>query len=163
MRIVLLVNRDIESNFALNLLMPEIHQSTVGIFLSGRVGSSRTVLARMLGQLAFIEQDLFNDLVFPLVDQPDQGNGRFVGFEELQRRFGIPVHTLATLKDPAVLQQLRDLRADLDRLFRSAVSSISTRVCCRTTEVCSRPSEPCCTATPRSAAPCTGSTVPAST
>ena len=113
MRIVFLVNRDIESNFALNLLMPELHQSTVGIFLSERVGASRTVLARMLGQLAFIEQDLFNDLVFPLVDQPDQGDGRFVGFAELQRRFGIPVHTLATLKDPAALQQLRDLRADL--------------------------------------------------
>ena len=65
MRIVFLVNRDIESNFALNLLLPEIHQSTVGIFLSERVGASRTVPPRILGQLAFIEQELFNDLVFP--------------------------------------------------------------------------------------------------
>ena len=98
MRIVFLVNRDIESNFALNLLMPEIHQSTVGIFLSERVGTSRTVPARMLGQLAFIEQELFNDLVFPLVDEPYQGECRFVGFGELQRRFGIPVQTLHVLE-----------------------------------------------------------------
>ena len=113
MRIVFLVNRDIESNFALNLLMPEVHRSTVGIFLSERVGTNRTVSARMLGQLAFIEQDLFNDLVFPLVDQPYQADSRFVGFRELQRHFSIPVHTLATLKDPSTLQKLRDLRADL--------------------------------------------------
>jgi methionyl-tRNA formyltransferase len=109
MRIVFLVNRDVESNFALNLLMSELHQSTVGIFLSERVGAGRTASPRMLGQLAFIEQDLFNDLVFPFVDQP----GRFVGFEELQRRFGIPVQTLATLKDPPALQKLQDMRADL--------------------------------------------------
>jgi methionyl-tRNA formyltransferase len=109
MRIVFLVNRDIESNFALNLLMPEIHQSTVGIFLSERVGAGRTASARMLGQLAFIEQDLFNDLAFPFVGQP----GRFVGFEELQRRFGIPVQALSTLKDPPALQKLQDMHADL--------------------------------------------------
>jgi methionyl-tRNA formyltransferase len=29
MRIAFLVNRDIESNLALNLLLPEIHQNTV--------------------------------------------------------------------------------------------------------------------------------------
>lgn len=113
MRIVFLVNRDIESNFALNLLMPEIHQSTVGIFLSKRVGASKAVSARMLGQLAFIEQDLFNELIFPLADQNHQVDGRFAGFEELHRRFGIPVQTLATLKDPLALQKLRDMRADL--------------------------------------------------
>ena len=113
MRIVFLVNRDIESNFALNLLMPEIHQSVVGIFVSERVGTGKTVSARMLGQLGFIEQELFNDLVFPLVDQTRQEDARFLGFEGLQRRFGLPVQTLATLKDPAQLQKLRDLRADL--------------------------------------------------
>lgn len=113
MRIVFLVNRDIESNFALNLLLPEIHQSTAGVFLSERVGAGNTALPRMLGQLAFIEQDLFNDLVFPLVDQASQGEDRFVGFGGLPRRFGIPVQTLTSLKDPSTLQRLRDLRADL--------------------------------------------------
>jgi methionyl-tRNA formyltransferase len=113
MRIVFLVNRDIESNYILNLLLPEMHQSTVGIFLSERVGASGTARARMLGQLAFIEQDLFNELVFPLIDQPSQTDGRFAGFGEIQRRFGVSVQTLANLKDPSALQALRDLRADL--------------------------------------------------
>ena len=113
MRIVFLVNRDIESNFILNLLLPEMHQGTVGIFLSERVGASGTARARMLGQLAFIEQDLFNELVFPLIDPPSHTDGRFAGFGDMQRCFGVPVQTLANLKDPSALQVLRDLRADL--------------------------------------------------
>lgn len=113
MRIAFLVNRDIESNFALNLLMPEIHQSIAGVFVSERVGSGRTVSARMLGQLAFIEQELFNELVFPLADQTCHGHARYAGFGELQRRFGVPVQALTTLKDPSELQKLRDVRADL--------------------------------------------------
>ena len=113
MRIAFLVNRDIESNFALNLLMPEIGQSVVGVFVSERVGGSRTVPARMLGQLAFVEQELFNELVFPLVEQNGQGESRYLSFGELQRRYGVPVQTLATLKDPPELQKLQDVRADL--------------------------------------------------
>jgi methionyl-tRNA formyltransferase len=113
MRIVFLVNRDIESNLALNLLLPEIHQSTVGIFLSERVGGGRAVPARMLGQLGFIEQNLFNDIVFALARQLGPGGSRFAGFDELQERFGVPVQTIATLNDASTLQELRDLQADL--------------------------------------------------
>jgi len=112
MRIAFLVNRDIESNLALNLLLPELRQSAVGVFLSERVGG-RTVPPRMLGQLAFIEQDLFNNLVFPLLERTEPVDGRFAGFGEFERRFGIPVQSLASLKDPAALQSLRDARADL--------------------------------------------------
>lgn len=112
MRVAFLVNRDIESNLALNLLLPEIHQSTVGIFLSERVGA-RAVPPRMLGQLAFIEQDLFNKLVFPFAAPTTHGDGRLASFEELERRFDIPVRALASVKDQAALQNLRDARADL--------------------------------------------------
>jgi methionyl-tRNA formyltransferase len=112
MRIAFLVNRDIESNLALNLLLPEIHQDTVGIFLSERVGA-RAVPPRMLGQLGFIEQDLFNHLVFPLAEQATDADGRFAGFGEFERRFGVPVQALASLKEQAALQKLRDARADL--------------------------------------------------
>ena len=98
---------------ALNLLLPELHQNTVGVFLSERVGATTTPVARMLGQLGFIEQDLFNDVVYPLVDRSEQNDDRFVGFEGITRRFGIPVHTVATLTDPSTQQRLRDLHADL--------------------------------------------------
>jgi methionyl-tRNA formyltransferase len=112
MRIAFLVNRDIESNLALNLLLPEIKESTVGIFLSERVGA-RALPPRMLGQLGFIEQDLFNDVVFPLVEQTTRVDGRFAGFGEMERHFGVPVQALASVKDQGGLQRLRDARADL--------------------------------------------------
>lgn len=113
MRIAFLVNRDIESNFALNLLMPELHQSIVGVFVSARVGGARTVPARMLGQLAFIEQELFSELVFPLVEQTSSRGAQYAGFAELQRRFGVPVQAITTLKEPSELKKLRDVGADL--------------------------------------------------
>src|SRR4029434_9725707 len=109
MRIAFLVNRDIESNFALNLLLPEIHQNTVGIFVSERVGA-KTAPPRMLGQLAFIEQDLFNNLAFPLVEQTTPIDDRFAGFGEFERRFGVRAQALASLKDQGALQRLRDAR-----------------------------------------------------
>ena len=112
MRIAFLVNRDIESNLALNLLLPELQESAVGVFLSERVGG-RTAPPRMLGQLAFIEQDLFNNVVFPLLEHTAPVDGRFAGFGEIERRFGIPVQSLASLKDATALQSLRDARADL--------------------------------------------------
>jgi methionyl-tRNA formyltransferase len=114
MRIVFLVNRDVQSSVALNLLMPELHRSTVGIFLSERVGASRPAApARMLGQLAFIEQDLFNLLAFAHAEHTGRDDARFVGFKALQQRFDTPVEPLASLKDASALQKLRDLRADL--------------------------------------------------
>ncbi|WP_277590979.1 formyl transferase [Pseudomonas chlororaphis] len=113
MRIAFLVNRDVESNLALNFLLPEIHESTVGIFLSERVGTGSKV-PRMLGQLALIEQDLFNALAPGLSGSSDQvSSGHRFGFAELQQRFGVPVRVLPSLRDPAGLQMLREAGADL--------------------------------------------------
>ncbi|CAI8778054.1 Formyl_trans_N domain-containing protein [Pseudomonas chlororaphis] len=113
MRIAFLVNRDVESNLTLNFLLPEIHQSTVGIFLSERVGSGRKV-PPMLGQLALIEQDLFNALPPGLSGSRDPvSSGHRFGFAELQQRFGVPVRVLPSLRDPAGLQMLQDAGADL--------------------------------------------------
>lgn len=112
-RIVFLVNRDVESNLALNLLLPKVGKNTVGVLLSERVGASKTPVARMLGQLGFIEQDLFNGLVFPLVDQLNPVDHRFVGFDGLARRFGIPIRPVSTLTGPSAQQVLRAFEADL--------------------------------------------------
>jgi len=113
LRIAFLVNRDVESNLTLNYLLPEIHESTVGIFLSERVGSSKKV-PRMLGQLALIEQDFFNALPPGLIRSSDQvSSGLRFGFADLQQRFGVPVQVLPSLRDPAGLQMLQDAGADL--------------------------------------------------
>ena len=67
MKITLLVNKDIASCIALNRLVPALveHQLTIG--LSAFVGNVEN-LHPGLQTLKFFEQDLFNELLFPLID-----------------------------------------------------------------------------------------------
>ncbi len=113
MRIAFLVNRDVESNLALNLLLPALARHEIAVFLSERVGGSPSARpAAMLGQLGFVEQDLWNRLVFPLVDAAPRAGG-FLSFEGLQRRHGIPVRGLASARTPEGLAALAAAKADL--------------------------------------------------
>ena len=73
MRITLLANKDLASNYALNLLLPTLsaqHQLT--LLCSDRVG--RRPAAPGLATISFYEQALPTTLLFPLIDaQPNQG------------------------------------------------------------------------------------------
>ena len=70
MNITLLANRDLASNLALNLLLPALADNhRLRLFLSSRVGGTQDV-APELEALAFFEQTLFNDILFPALDGP---------------------------------------------------------------------------------------------
>ena len=73
MRITLLTNLDLASNFALNLLLPQLSSNhELHVFHSDRVGS-RTI-APGLAAASFYEQTLPLELLFPLIDaQPKHG------------------------------------------------------------------------------------------
>ena len=73
MRITLLTNRDLASNFALNLLLPQLSTNhELHVFCSERVGSKPA--APGLATASFYEQTLPLDLLFPLIDaQPKHG------------------------------------------------------------------------------------------
>lgn len=67
MRITILANRDLASCIALNHLVPGLSAHRVTVFLSSRVGSKP--LAPPLQQLKFVEQDLLNQIIAPLLSQ----------------------------------------------------------------------------------------------
>ncbi|MDO6693270.1 formyltransferase family protein [Aliiglaciecola sp. 3_MG-2023] len=67
MRITILANRDLASNMAINLLLQQMPEHDFVIFLSAKVGKSEN-LPEPLKTLGFIEQTLFNQIVFPLID-----------------------------------------------------------------------------------------------
>ena len=73
MRITLLTNRDLASNFALNLLLPELStHHDLHVFCSDRVGGQPP--ASGLATASFYEQTLPLEILFPLIDaQPKQG------------------------------------------------------------------------------------------
>ncbi|MEP1445120.1 MAG: formyl transferase [Paraglaciecola sp.] len=66
MKILLLANKDIASNLALNTLFRTINgQHKFQILLSSSVGKSNKNKPEALKDLAFFEQDLFNKILFP--------------------------------------------------------------------------------------------------
>ena len=88
MNITILTNRDLASCFALNRLIPGLAEHQVTVFLSSRVGSKP--LAVPLQHLKFVEQDLLNGLIAPLLDSGASGRARegqaLFSFEQLAER-----------------------------------------------------------------------------
>jgi methionyl-tRNA formyltransferase len=75
LKITVLANQDLASNFALNHLIPSLaKRHSLQIFLSSRVGSAAP-FSPELAQLRFFEQTLFNQLLFPALEKTTAGNG----------------------------------------------------------------------------------------
>ncbi len=111
MNITLLMNRDIASNFALNLLLPGLRGHDLTVFVTDRLGKGGFV-PPALRQLQFIEQGLFNQLLFPLLGQVSTG-GRLLTFDALGEEIGRPVAALNRINTPESLSRLRESHPDL--------------------------------------------------
>ena len=111
MRVTLLTNRDLASNFALNLLLPQLTANhELSVFCSDRVGSKPT--APGLTTLSFYEQTLPVTLLFPLIDaQPRQGE--LLTFEGLSQYLIAPIASLNQPNSIAGLSALAATEPDL--------------------------------------------------
>ena len=83
MKIIVLANRDIASNYALNLLLPAIKHHDIAVFLSAKVGGNNNQVAQ-LKQLQFFEQDLFNQGISPLINAINNSS-TYQTFTQLER------------------------------------------------------------------------------
>jgi methionyl-tRNA formyltransferase len=79
-RILCCVNRDLASNHALNLLLPELHEHAVRVVLSERVGQRPPPAG--LQPLRIVEQDLPLHVLFPYVEAHVDRAGRWLTFSE---------------------------------------------------------------------------------
>ena len=106
MRITLLTNRDLASNFALNLLLPRLSNNhELRVLCSDRVGAEP--VAPGLATTAFYEQKLPLELLFPLIDaQPRQGE--LLTFQGLSQFLSAPT---ARLNEPNGTEGLGALTA----------------------------------------------------
>jgi methionyl-tRNA formyltransferase len=82
-RILVCVNRDIESNYALNLLLPELARAkhATRVVLSEHVGNQTAPAA--IRALRSVEQMIPNEMLFPLVSRCVPLVGRSLTFDEL--------------------------------------------------------------------------------
>ena len=93
MKITVLANRDLASNLALNQLLPRLAESNqLQVHLSSQVGSGAN-LPEPLRMLKFFEQTLFNDILFPALDQGAVATMPYT-FNQLQRFTSSPITTL---------------------------------------------------------------------
>lgn len=112
MRITLLANQDLASNFALNHLIPSLAKNhSLHIFLSSRVGSAAP-LNPDLAQLRFFEQTLFNRLLFPALDRATSGSG-LQTFKQLAENNNAPLSVLNGINSKAGLSDLAASEPDL--------------------------------------------------
>ncbi|MEA1882687.1 MAG: formyl transferase [Candidatus Marinimicrobia bacterium] len=111
MHITFLVNKDIESNYALNILTAKLSHHSMTIFLSDHVGK-KDGGAPEIKRLKYLEQTLFNDHVFPKIEKLPTEN-RFLTFNELGERIGREVTSLNKINSVKGLEKLRDSAPDL--------------------------------------------------
>ena len=96
MHITLLANRDLHSNYALNLLLPQLaNDHSLTLFLSDTVGGDSNRQPD-LHWLQFLEQTLCNDLLFPTLDRTGI-TGELLTFSAFERFLEQP---WARLNDP---------------------------------------------------------------
>ena len=106
MRITLLTNRDLASNFALNLLLPQLSSNhELHVFCSDRVGSKPA--APGLATASFYEQTLPLELLFPLIDAQPK-HGELLTFQGLNTFLLAPI---ASLNQPNSTEGLGTLAA----------------------------------------------------
>jgi methionyl-tRNA formyltransferase len=95
-RITLLANRDLYSNYALNLLLPRLsNDHSLTLLLSDTVGTS-SAQQPDLKWLHFLEQALCNDVLFPTLDRVG-AVGELLTFSALETFLELPC---ASLNDP---------------------------------------------------------------
>ncbi len=113
MKITLLVNRDIASCIALNRLVPALveHQLTIG--LSATVGNVGNLLPG-LQTLKFFEQELFNELLFPLIDHCHPApSAELKTFQALGHFAGSEIQKFNSINAGADLKKFKELSPDL--------------------------------------------------
>lgn len=110
MKIIILANKDIASNYALNMLLPGLVSHDVCVFLSTKVGGTKNIT--QLDTLMFFEQSLFNQLISPLINII-QNESVYKSFEQLNRYLSQPMEELNLINCCDGLEKIQKFTPDL--------------------------------------------------
>jgi len=111
MKILILSNKDIASNFALNLLIPKLKdEHQLHLWLSAKVGKSTNQPEQLL-RLKFFEQDLLNKLLSRSFNN-NQTN-KFTGFEGFEFHLDSEIKDENTINSSESIDRIQRLAPDL--------------------------------------------------
>lgn len=115
MRLIIFTNRDLSSNYNLNLLLPKLSKYVVQVFISDKVGGKTSTPPKALRDLKFFEQTLPYDILFPQINNnlKPKSEDKLLTFEQLSQKYQIPIASLNDVKSEASLAKIADLKPDL--------------------------------------------------
>lgn len=105
MNITILANKDLAANYALNLLLPQIEQHDISLFLSSRVGSAKSAKAQALTELGRQDRQL--------LEQSGTKQNPKLSFEGLNRYFVQPYEMLDNINKPEGLERFKQTEPDV--------------------------------------------------
>lgn len=126
MRISLFLNYDLESNIALNCLLPALVPHSFNIYLSEKVGDELPIPP--LQHLAYLERAFLRTSLFPELEQ-NSGKG-FLSFTQISEQYGAPISFLKEVTSQETLLKLKAFQADLfisirfGKIFKGEVLTI---------------------------------------
>jgi methionyl-tRNA formyltransferase len=114
MRILILANKDIASNLALNTLFQTMRgQHQFHVLLSSSVGKNTINKPQCLLDLAFFEQSLFNQILFPaLQNNPSTAASKHLSFNQF-KNLGIKVSDIHSINCQAGINQVNEFAPEL--------------------------------------------------
>lgn len=112
MKITILANQDIASNYAVNMLLALLVNNDVSLFLSSQVGSSKNKPKPLLS-LKVIEQKMFTETLSVLLDGELSHKAKFKSFEGLSKQLCSPVSILNNINTPEGIEKLKQTEPDL--------------------------------------------------
>lgn len=127
MRISIFLNRDLESNIALNCLLPALQEHSFNLYISEKVGSNKSPLIQ-LQNLAFLEQKFVNEYLFPELENASYKG--FLSFDQISRQYDSPLLVLDEITSPNTLSHLKAFQPDLflsirfGKIFKGEVLTI---------------------------------------
>lgn len=110
MRISLFLNNDLESNIALNCLLPEIKKHSFNIFLSERVGPSKHA-TNALRYLDFLEREFLQRSLFPKLEATSHPG--FLTFSQVAKRHHIDLNYINKIDTEEIFTKISSLQPDL--------------------------------------------------
>ncbi len=129
MRISVFLNSDLESNIALNRLLPVLSQHEFNIYLSEKVGGTASLIPA-LTQLGHLEKGFVFQQLFPLLEQTSLGG--FLTFNQISASYQAPIQVLQEVTSPETVAQIAAFQPDLflsirfGKIFKGAILQVPT-------------------------------------
>lgn len=131
MRISIFLNNDLESNIALNCLLPELSNHKFNVFLSQKVGPANQIIPS-LQQLDFLEREFIQTKLFPKLEENHPRDG-FLTFKQIGQIHDAEITQIAEIVAERTISTTKEFKADVflsirfGKIFKGKILSVPPR------------------------------------